>query len=349
MKPLLLCHIFELAIEIIAFTMSKIVQQSLLAWLLCATSIFCRSSVVIAFIPRYRATYTINRHFVQNAEARYRTSRPRRMDHECRFRVPRVRLANTEPTMRPFRPIRGLWRQITKLLARRSKRPNEWQDATISSNTVSDVMSNVKEDTMDAQHALNTTVDATPPPTTVTGDHNTRSASPASGVDLSGTWKPALTPQFLKAYDRYLQNCGEGLWFRRALLAAIGLAHEVYRQDDDHHTLTITSVSPVKSWERDLISSSRGDGNDDAVVISSFRDPDGDTVHVEAWWEGPVHVSRLRGKPRVRGGEFESKRYLESPDVLICEATFLPPCTSSSHDRFQKDHVVWRFQRQSSS
>lgn len=79
---------------------------------------------------------------------------------------------------------------------------------------------------------------------------------------------------------------------------------------------------------------------------TQFKDPDGDSVQVEAWWEqdGTVHKSWLRNKPRVLGDELESTRYLESANVLVCESLFHPP--PDSHPKFQQARIVWRFQRQ---
>ena len=181
-------------------------------------------------------------------------------------------------------------------------------------------------------------------------DSNARWSVAAPDVDLSGVWKPIITTAFRQEYDRYLQHCGEGIIFRKALLAAIGLGKEVYEQRDGGRTLSITGVSPMGKWERVLLAS----GMDPLAqspgyepIFTSFRDPDGDTVQVEAWWEsaGTVHTSMLRGKPRVQGGTFESRRYLDprDSDILICDSIFHPPTGLA---KFKQDRVQWRFQRQ---
>ena len=73
-------------------------------------------------------------------------------------------------------------------------------------------------------------------------------------------------------------------------------------------------------------------------------------MNVEAWWEedGTKHKSVLRGKPRVKGGVFETVRYLdeEDTDVLICESTFLPSeLEQGSSSSFKYASVLWRFRR----
>ena len=81
---------------------------------------------------------------------------------------------------------------------------------------------------------------------------------------------------------------------------------------------------------------------------NTITDPDGDKVQVEAWWEGngTRHKSLLHGKPRVQGGIFETIRYLESENILVCESAFLPSPTSSP--KFKYGRVVWKFQRDGS-
>lgn len=186
--------------------------------------------------------------------------------------------------------------------------------------------------------------------TTANTPQGPRWAVAAAATDLSGTWKPMITPAFKEAYEKYLINCGEGLFFRKAILAAIGLGKEIYEQRDKGRELLITGVSPVAKWGRTLVASGTEAGKlDYEPIFTSFRDPDGDLVQVEAWWEneGTVHKSMLRGKARVLGGEFESRRYLLPDDdsILVCESIFHPP--PGDHPKFQKDQVEWRFQRES--
>lgn len=194
-----------------------------------------------------------------------------------------------------------------------------------------------------------------------------RWAIAAPHVDLSGTWKPIITPAFRQEYDRYLKNCGEGIWFRKTLLAAIGFGgtREEYKQLDQGRSLIITGITPVTQWKRTLVASgttksSSHEGNENKdddyqPVYTSFCDPDGDMVQVEAWWEdqGTVHTSILRNKPRVLGGMFESKRYLDpnsNGHILICQSTFYPSethgnYTAASSHKFHKDQVTWEFER----
>jgi len=234
----------------------------------------------------------------------------------------------------------------------------EGADATSLTSWTSDA----SDDNTKGSTAAATTT--TPPP------HEQRWAVAANTTDLSGIWKPIITPQFRKEYDEYLQKCGEGVVFRRAMLGAIGFSKEVIAQIDGGRSLCITGTTPIGQWRRVLVAS--GHDNDQASssssssfepVYTSFQDPDGDTVTVESWWEdcGRRHKSWLRGKPRVLGGEFESTRYLlEQPpadesssssssahDVLVCESVFHPPPPSLDNPsyRFAPARVEWRFQR----
>jgi len=170
-----------------------------------------------------------------------------------------------------------------------------------------------------------------------------------ASTDLSGTWKPVVTPEFLQQYDVYLQHCGEGLLWRKALLSTIGLSQEVYEQRNDGRELSITSVTPIRKWGRILLASGADlDTSDYEPMYSEFPDPDGDTVQVEAWWEdeGTKHKSFLRNKPLVRGGTIETTRYLHpnDADILVCESTFHPP-PDNSDPKFQQDSVEWTFRR----
>jgi hypothetical protein len=176
-----------------------------------------------------------------------------------------------------------------------------------------------------------------------------RWAVAAPTTDLSGVWKPIVTPAFKKEYDEYMQSCGEGIFLRKAMVSVIGLAREVIDQRNDGRELSITGTTPIGNWKRVLVASGaekgKNHGNNFEPVYTQFKDPDGDMVQVEAWWEndGSVHKSWLRNKPRVMGGEFESTRYLESENILVCESVFHP---SPENPKFQPAKVVWRFQRQ---
>jgi hypothetical protein len=69
----------------------------------------------------------------------------------------------------------------------------------------------------------------------------------------------------------------------------------------------------------------------------------GEPVEAESWWEdgGTSHISWMRGVTNYGGGEFESKRYLESAGkVLVCETVFIPEDFSRPQAR-----VTWRFLR----
>ena len=162
-------------------------------------------------------------------------------------------------------------------------------------------------------------------------------------VDLSGTWRPIVTPEFKKEYDSYLLNCSESFMFRKAVVNGIGYQRETIRQLDDGITLEITANNPAGNWKRTLVASDKSQ-----PLNTTITDPDGDQVVVEAWWEenGTSHKSLLRGKPRVQGGVFETVRYLESNDVLVCESSFVPNPDNLS--KFKYGFVTWKFQRERS-
>ena len=187
-----------------------------------------------------------------------------------------------------------------------------------------------------------------------------RWAVASNETDLSGVWKPIVTPKFREEYDEYLRQCGEGIIFRRTMLGAIGFLKEVIEQKDRGRELSITGTTPIGRWKRTLIASGYDRDVTDKLpssiestlfepVYSTFQDPDGDKVNAESWWEdnGRVHKSWLRGKPRVLGAEFESTRYLlgDNNDVLVCESTFHPPPNYDSN-RFQPASLEWRFRRE---
>mmetsp|Transcript_12497 Transcript_12497/g.34693 ORF Transcript_12497/g.34693 Transcript_12497/m.34693 type:complete len:338 (-) Transcript_12497:145-1158(-) len=179
-----------------------------------------------------------------------------------------------------------------------------------------------------------------------------------SSTDLSGHWKPIITPAFLRDYDVYLQHCGEGILFRKALLTAIKFSKEIYDQRDHGTELSITGTTTIgqgRGWERVLVASgataTNANKNSDESfepIYTTFADPDGDMVSVEAWWEndGRNHKSWLRNKPRVQGGEFETTRYLhpDDPDLLICEAAF-HPAPDCGNKKLKESAVKWTFAR----
>ena len=166
-------------------------------------------------------------------------------------------------------------------------------------------------------------------------DLTMRQTKAAANNDLSGTWKPIVTDAFKRDYDAYLVGCGENVLRRKIIVNGIGFQREAIRQLNDGVELEIVATNPAGNWNRTLVTS----GN--ATIV----DPDGDEVQVESWWEGKGtrHRSILRGKPRVQGGVFDTVRYLESDDVLVCEADFVPVHASSN--KFARGHVVWKFQR----
>ncbi|GFH47175.1 hypothetical protein CTEN210_03650 [Chaetoceros tenuissimus] len=155
-----------------------------------------------------------------------------------------------------------------------------------------------------------------------------------STTDLSGTWKPKVTNQFKSEYDEYLLNCSQSFMFRKVIVNGIALQKEIIQQHGND--LQITATNPAGNWDRTLIYNE----------TISIKDPDGDLVTVESIWEdeGRIHRSWLRNKPRVHGGVFDTRRYLDSNvDELVCESQFIP--ATGSEDRFKVGHIIWRFER----
>lgn len=193
-----------------------------------------------------------------------------------------------------------------------------------------------------------------------------RWATARPGTDLSGTWKPVVTPAFLGQYDAYLQNCGTSYVFRQVCLKFCGTTRETVTQTDGGRMVRLRATSPAGGWDRTLLSSGTDNNTTDDAggaggayepVYAKFLDPDGEPVVVEAWWDdqGSVHHSFMRGKASVCGGEFESRRFLETigdgvDEVreLVCESTFHPSKLESEqpHDdrqRFKPAFVRWRY------
>lgn len=129
--------------------------------------------------------------------------------------------------------------------------------------------------------------------------------------------------------------------FRKVVVNGIGYQKETIRQLNDGVNLEIIATNPAGNWNRTLVTS-----EEENPVNATILDPDGDEVKVEAWWEesGCRHKSILRGKPRVEGGVFETVRYLEGEDVLVCESCFTP-APSSSSKKFKYGQVMWKFRR----
>jgi hypothetical protein len=198
-------------------------------------------------------------------------------------------------------------------------------------------------------------------------------------IDLSGTWKPTITADFLQQYDEYLTNCGTSYFFRQLCLKCCGMTRETITQLDHGRKLELDGQTPAGSWKRCLISSGAepSQQNDYQVEYAEFLDPDKEMVQVEAWWEdqGRVHRSILRNKPTVQGGEFETLRYLMSDDdddaqndnntkgeslvattattatatttattTLVTESTFRPK-SPPSNNKFKPAQVRWEYTR----
>ncbi|KAL3930943.1 MAG: hypothetical protein SGBAC_011538 [Bacillariaceae sp.] len=227
---------------------------------------------------------------------------------------------------------------LPKFMARIRSIESELYDGTNGTNGTSSLRTKGRDDELGDKEAIEVEEEEEE-------ETDDRSVTAASHVDLSGTWRPIVTPQFKVEYDQYLQNCSQSFMFRKVVVNGISLQKETIHQLEDGTDLQIIASNPAGNWNRTLVASS---SKDPANV--TMQDPDGDTVQVEAWWEndGKVHKSWLRNKPRLLGGAFETARYLseEDPNILMCDSIFHPAPDSPPSKGFKYGRVMWQFRRE---
>jgi hypothetical protein len=253
------------------------------------------------------------------------------------------------------------WRRIKDLFSTKSSDSvDNAVDDPATSNTIPQngaAVGNVilsENNDVSSQEDQNTTILPSQP-------EGTRWAISSNSTNLSGLWKPIVTPEFKKQYDEYLQNCSQPLWFRNLVSNVLGTTREQVQHDNNGRELVLSSKNPAGEWKRTLLASGSDMETTFGVlepVYAIFQDPDKDSVQVESWWEhqGTVHKSILRGKPRLKGGEFETLRYLEAnvdgsarDDIYVVESYFHPSptraTTTSIGQKFRPGYVKWRFSR----
>jgi len=71
---------------------------------------------------------------------------------------------------------------------------------------------------------------------------SSRSSKAADNVNLSGTWRPIVTPEFKEEYDEYLKNCSQSYMFRKIAVNGISLQKEIFRQLNDGIDLEISEL-----------------------------------------------------------------------------------------------------------
>mmetsp|Transcript_50265 Transcript_50265/g.76513 ORF Transcript_50265/g.76513 Transcript_50265/m.76513 type:complete len:327 (+) Transcript_50265:233-1213(+) len=173
-----------------------------------------------------------------------------------------------------------------------------------------------------------------------------RWATAAKHVDLSGVWKPIVTSDFNQDFNDYLVNCSLPFFHRKLLVNGIALQTEYIEQRREGQELEIVDKTPAGSWNRTLLTSGATVQVDKYEARNfSIKDPYGDFVQVEAWWEdmGFVHKSWLRGKPNSYGATIETSRYLEGDDTLVCESAFHPGQGAPASHRYAE--IAFRFKR----
>lgn len=180
-------------------------------------------------------------------------------------------------------------------------------------------------DTGSFVEVADTTMSSTQAPPTL------RSPLPADPtLNFTGHWKLLVTDDFSRSYDTYLARLGQPMLVRSIAGSVIGRTTEQTRLMGDGTQLYIASTNPRGVWERVLDSSSSS---------TTIFTADKEQVQAEAWWEGNVHHSWLKGVTKYGGGSFESRRYLEGM-LLCCESTFHP-----NDPQRPAAQVTWRFTR----
>ncbi len=143
---------------------------------------------------------------------------------------------------------------------------------------------------------------------------STRSTT-TNQIDLTGSWKLLVDDAFLQQYQDYLTKLGQPFWVRSIALSIVARTTEETQQTRQGESLWIKGTNVRGTWERTLLTTTSN---------ATLTTADGETVQYEAWWEGPVHVSWLRGVQKYGGGSFESRRFLTPAGSLVCESTFHP-------------------------
>lgn len=194
--------------------------------------------------------------------------------------------------------------------------------------------------------------------TTTSGDMGDLPTGPRWAIahpttDLTGTWKPVINPDFLDRYDKYLTNCGTNYMFRQVCLKFCRTTREAVDQEEDGRRLHLTGKSPAGGWKRTLISSGADTSSEEyEAAYAEFLDPDKERVKVEAWWEeeGRVHRSVLREKAGVKGGTFETLRYLDPDDekILMTDSTFhpSPDHLDDASSKFKPAFIRWKYTKE---
>lgn len=173
-----------------------------------------------------------------------------------------------------------------------------------------------------------------------------RWAIAAPGVDLTARWKIIVDNDFKESYDKYLKGLGQPSLVRSVAVSIVEMTTEEIIQENEGRELCIKGKNLRGLWERTLVASGSDhekhhDGLEHLQVPIVTADKE--KVVAEAWWEneGKTHFSILKGVKKYGGGDFQSKRYLESDgDVLVCESMFIPNGSGK-----EIPSITWRFKR----
>jgi len=170
-----------------------------------------------------------------------------------------------------------------------------------------------------------------------------RWAVSAPSVDLSGNWECVVTNEFKKQYDRYLSMLGQPGLVRSAALSIVTMTTEETVQSENGRSLMVRGRNARGIWERTLVASGATETEKDFTpILAPMKSADNEHVHAESWWEndGTKHRSWIKGVTKYGGGAFESVRYIDENDQLICESTFHP-----TDPKKEKANITWTFKR----
>ena len=173
-----------------------------------------------------------------------------------------------------------------------------------------------------------------------------RWAIAAPGVDLTAIWKIIVDNDFKESYDKYLKGLGQPSLVRSVAVSIVEMTTEEIIQEKEGRELCIKGKNLRGLWERTLVASGSDhekhhDGT--AHLQVPIVTADKEKVVAEAWWEndGKTHFSILKGVKKYGGGDFQSKRYLESDgNVLVCESMFIPNGSGK-----EIPSITWKFKR----
>ncbi|GMI30094.1 hypothetical protein TrCOL_g252 [Triparma columacea] len=152
---------------------------------------------------------------------------------------------------------------------------------------------------------------------------------------LTGKWKLYVTPEFKTEYGAYLKSLSQPQIVINVALGLVGFTTEETQHVVDSGALQVIGRNPRGDWDRVL--ELTGEDSDGVDVETA----DSEIVKAQSWWsDDNVHNSWLRNTKKYGGGDFSSKRYIDSEGFYICESTFHPSKQGRS-----KANIKWKFEK----